>query len=258
VSLFDRLDCRRVPGVPEAKITLKQPADVPTGESNLIWKAFALMREHFDLTDGLEIELDKNIPVAAGLGGGSSDAAATITACNILFDLRLDSGKMARLGEEIGSDVPFFFSRGQAMVGGRGEKITEVELPTDYWLALVTPAVTVSTEQAYRQLSLSLTKNENPVSFRSCKELQELVSFLRETGNDFEPVQLGAHPQLKRIKNGLLDLGALLSRMSGSGPTVFGLYIEAPEIKSKRLQSKDESRTGAWQAFAVRPVVQPA
>jgi 4-diphosphocytidyl-2-C-methyl-D-erythritol kinase len=216
------------------------------------------MQERFDLLDGLDIELDKNIPISAGLGGGSSDAAATITTCNILFDLGLSSAQMAELGLQIGSDVPFFFSSGQAMVGGRGEVVTEVELPTDYWLGLVTPCVSISTASAYQELSLHLTKPKNPVSFRSCKELQELVEFLGRTRSDFESIQLKAHPQLEEIKNGLSDLGAVLTRMSGSGPTVFGLYIEAPELKSKRLQSQDDNRDGAWQAFAVRPIIQPA
>ena len=258
VSLFDRLTGRRRPDRPGVEIRLKHPADVPTDDSNLIARAYELMRERFGLVDGLDIELDKNIPVAAGLGGGSSDAAATITTCNILFSLGLTAQEMADLGAEIGSDIPFFFSSGQALVSGRGEVVTEVALQTDYWLGLVTPAVRISTAEAYRQLSLGLTKVKVPVSFRCCKELQELVRFLSETGNDFESIQLGAHPQLEEIKNGLSDLGALLSRMSGSGPTVFGLYIEAPDVKSKRLQSKDERRDGARQAFAVRPIVQPA
>jgi 4-diphosphocytidyl-2-C-methyl-D-erythritol kinase len=258
VSLFDRLQFRRVLGRPVVQISLKSPSVVPLGEDNLICRAYRLMQQRFGLSDGLDITLEKNIPIAAGLAGGSTDAAATISACNILFGLGLGTVAMAELGLQIGSDVPFFFSRGQALVTGRGEKITEVSLPVDYWMELVTPDVMVSTAEAYRSLSLGLTTNRNPVTFRSCKELQGLVDFLKDIGNDFEETQLKAYPQLSRIKDELSDRGAVLTRMSGSGPTVFGIYTETQDEKSKRFLSRDDSSIGKWQATAVRPIVLPA
>ncbi|MBU0984586.1 MAG: 4-(cytidine 5'-diphospho)-2-C-methyl-D-erythritol kinase, partial [candidate division Zixibacteria bacterium] len=173
VSLFDRLRIRRLPAESGVRLSLDGPDSVPTDERNLVCRAYNLMRDRFDLQDGLEVDLEKNIPVAAGLAGGSADAAATILACSVLFDLQLEYTDMALLGQEIGSDVPFFFSRGQALVTGRGEQITATNFPTDYWLVLVTPNLHISTAESYARLRTGLTKSRVPFTLEGCRTSEE-------------------------------------------------------------------------------------
>lgn len=253
VSLFDRLTFSRNDSPGECALVASGTHAVPTDSSNLVVRAYAMMAEKFDLRGGMAIDLEKRIPVAAGLAGGSSDAAATIVATNVLFDLGLTFEEMAELSLKIGSDVPFFFSSGQAIVTGRGENIQNVDLPTDYWLVLVTPNFPISTADSYAQLDLTLTKQVGGVSFCSCKALRELIESLKDRGNDFEKVHLGSFPDLAKIKDGLLDKGAHLARLSGSGPTVFGLYIDLPELPGDSLNGRDD-----WRVHPVRPIVLPA
>lgn len=253
VSLFDRLRFTRTDSTSEVNIKLARPSSLPVDESNLVTRVFRLMQREFNLQGGLDVELEKNIPMAAGLGGGSADGAATILACRILFDLPLDFPKMAGLAAEIGSDLPFFFSNGQAHVTGRGERVEALDLPTDYWLVLVTPQLEVSTAEAYAALKLPLTRPAGAGSFRGSKAPEELIKWLADTGNDFEPLQLGAKPMLQQIKNGLTDSGAALARMSGSGPTVFGIYIDAPDFCGDRVFGRTD-----WAISTVRPIRLPA
>ncbi|MCP4684099.1 MAG: 4-(cytidine 5'-diphospho)-2-C-methyl-D-erythritol kinase [bacterium] len=253
VSLFDRLQFRRTRDHMGAAITLTRPSELPTDENNLIVKAFDLLRDRFDITGGLDVELEKNIPIAAGLAGGSADGAATILAGAILFDLPLDFAEMAGLGLELGSDLPFFFTHGQALVSGRGEVVQETSYPADYWLVLVTPDLAVSTAEAYAQLSLRLTKSRIPFTLERCDTPHELVKSLGLTGNDFEEVHLKSYPDLRRIRSELLDRGALLARISGSGPSVFGFYCDAPDIDGGNLAGRAD-----WRTTTVRPVTLPA
>ena len=253
VSLFDRLKITRSDEFTGVRITLTNKAELPVDDSNLISRAFSLMQSRFDLPGGLEVGLEKNIPVAAGLGGGSADGAATILACKILFDLPLARAEMAELSVEIGSDLPFFFSSGQAHVTGRGEIVREVVLPTDYWVVLVTPPISVSTAEAYAALRLPLTRSSRPRSFEGWKVPNGFVKWLSDSGNDFEPAPLSALQHLQQVKDGLMVAGALLARMSGSGPTVFGIYNNAPDLEGDRVLGRSN-----WTVSTVRPIRLPA
>ena len=253
VSLFDRLKITRLDNSNDVQISLAHSVNLPTDDSNLIARAFRLMQRRFGLTDGLDVELEKNIPISAGLGGGSANGAATILACQILFDLPLARAEMAALSAEIGSDLPFFFSSGQAHVTGRGEVVEDVILPTDYWIVLVTPPVIISTAEAYAALRLPLTSSRQPRNFRGWKAPSEFVKWLSDSGNDFEAVPLSALKHLQEVKNGLTDTGALLSRMSGSGPTVFGIYSNAPDLEGDRVLGRSD-----WTVSTVRPIRLPA
>lgn len=249
VSLFDRLKCRRT-NKPELRLHLSSSTpNLSTGEDNLIAKAFRLMQQEFDLSGGLEVELEKNIPVGAGLAGGSTDAAATINACNLLFDMHLTRVNMAELGARIGSDLPFFFSSGQALVTGRGEVVTDLPLPTDYWLRLITPGFEVSTARSYADLQLGLTVGREPFSFTVCRTADELIGPLSRAGNDFEANHLVSYPEIGKIRDWLLAHGALLARMSGSGPTVFGIYLAAPPEEQDNVEGR-----GDWRLYTVRPI----
>jgi len=253
VSLFDRLKITRLNNSNAVQISLVHAATLPTDDSNLIARAFRLIQQRFGLAGGLEVELEKNIPISAGLGGGSADGAATILACQILFDLPLARAEMAALSAEIGSDLPFFFSFGQAHVTGRGEIVEDVILPTDYWIVLVTPPVIVSTAEAYAALKLPLTSTRQPRNFWGWKAPSDFVKWLSDSGNDFEAVSLSALQHLQQVKNGLTDTGALLSRMSGSGPTVFGIYSNAPDLEGDRVLGRSD-----WTVSTVRPIRLPA
>jgi 4-diphosphocytidyl-2-C-methyl-D-erythritol kinase len=253
VSLFDRLKITRLDNSTGVQISLAHATGLSVDDSNLIARAFRLMQRQFGLTGGLQVELEKNIPISAGLGGGSADGAATILACHILFDLPLARAEMAALSAEIGSDLPFFFSSGQAHVTGRGERVEDVVLPTDYWIVLVTPPVIVSTGEAYAALRLPLTSTKRLRSFQGWEAPSEFVKWLSDSGNDFEAGSPGALEHLQEVKSGLTDTGALLSRMSGSGPTVFGIYSNAPDLEGDRVLSRSD-----WTVSTVRPIRLPA
>ncbi len=248
VSLFDRLKFQITP---ESGVSLKivNNKSLSTGSDNLIVRAYHLIAERFDISSGLKIELTKNIPVAAGLAGGSTDGAATIYACNQLFKLGLSSDQMADLGAELGSDLPFFFGSGQSLVRGRGEMVEKVEIPADYHLVLVNPGVAISTAEAYVRLKRDLTFSKEPFNLARCATVIELVKSLNNYGNDFEQVCLGQYPELGRVMGELLNHGALLARMSGSGPTLFGIFDKAPDI----AQLKNRF-SGDWHFCAVRPI----
>lgn len=252
VSLFDRLRFTRTDQPGEVAIKLSQPSDLPLGDSNLITRSFRLMQAEFDFKGGMTVELEKNIPVAAGLGGGSADGAAAILACKLLHDLPIDSNEMGRLSAAIGSDLPFFFSNGQAHVTGRGEYVEAINLPTDYWLVLVTPDLALSTAEAYQALRMPLTKSADSSSIQGWKVPENLVKWLEDSGNDFEPGQIKANPELARIKDGLNCAGARLTRMSGSGPTVFGLFNDTPEFDGDKVYGRTN-----WSISTVRPIRLP-
>lgn len=248
VSLYDELTFS-ITDKPGVMIELTGDTSLPTGDDNLVSRAYTIMRSNFNLLHGLLVNLDKQIPVAAGLGGGSADAAATIIACNLLFDLNLSRTQMARLALEVGSDLPFFFSGGQALVGGRGEVVQPVDFPTNYMLVLVTPGQPVSTAEAYDLLKMDLTKPKVPFTLPPCRDINEFIVALLMTGNDFEDVLGASHPDSGRIRDVLLQAGAALTRLSGSGPTMFGLFVDAPELGRDATCDWE-----CWRLFTVKPI----
>jgi len=226
---------------------------VPTGDGNLITKTARLMLDRFVPEGGIDIILQKNIPVAAGMAGGSSDSAATIYAINKLFELDLDTSEMIKIGLELGSDIPFFFSSGQAEVTGRGDKIRDINLPFDYSIALVVPKIAVSTKESYERLNLGLTSSDAGVKFSACSDFADLVAQIMTLGNDFETNHFSRYPVLTQIGRMLKSAGALLARMSGSGPTMFGLFGNKPDEKVFSQLTQ-----GEWDIFFVRPISLPA
>ena len=251
VSLFDTLEIERTAS-PGCAIEVLGTDSVPGDQSNLVAVAYRAMTSRFELDGGLAVRLTKRIPSAAGLGGGSSDAAATILACNRLFRLRLSFEKMARIGASVGSDVPFFFSGGQALVQGRGEIVRDVSFPFDYQLVLATPPLAIGTAQAYASLKRGLTNPKAAFTFRSGWDHRDVVEYLRVSGNDFEEALCESHPVLGRIKSALLEAGALLVRLSGSGPTLFGVFGQLAQIEEQKVYNNRQ-----WRSIAVRPIGLP-
>jgi len=218
-------------------------APVPLSD-NLVHKAMMLLKERSGARGGVRITLKKEIPMAAGLGGGSSDAAAALIGLNRLWNLGLTQHKLAEMGEVLGSDVPFFFHGPAAAARGRGEIVSPVRLERSHALLLVKPPVEVSTAWAYAQLDQEssvrvLTKKDNNIKLL-CQALERgdflLLSSIRR--NDLEPLVIRRFPVIAGIKEKLLDSGAFFSSMSGSGPTVFGVFdsenkaVEAMEYMS--------------------------
>jgi len=251
VSLFDRLHIKVAPN-PEVSVNIVNEVDLPLGSDNLISKAYHLMKKEFGLRKGLSVTLEKNIPISAGVGGGSSDGAATILACNLLFNLEISYSQMAALAINVGSDVPFFFSGGQAIVSGRGEIVVDTNFPIDYKMILANADIAASTAASYAALKMDLTKPKAQFKLAKCGTVDELVKSLRPLDNDFEKLQLGLHPELGKIKESLLMSGALFVRMSGSGPTIFGIFKETPKIKVTKNLNR-----GGWRFYTVEPISLP-
>ncbi|MBC8018690.1 MAG: 4-(cytidine 5'-diphospho)-2-C-methyl-D-erythritol kinase [Verrucomicrobia bacterium] len=193
---------------------------VPDGPDNIAWKAARALLDLDNKTRGAQISITKNIPVAAGLGGGSSDAASVLMGMNELLNLGLSEQRLMEIGVTLGADVPFFIFKKTALAEGIGEALTAMPEMPAAWVLLVNPGVHVSTAWVYKNLQLTNRGelNKLPDSYR---DLEDVCSIF---ANDLESVTIPAFPVIAGIKNAMLQHGALGAMMSGSGPTVFGLY----------------------------------
>lgn len=226
-------------------------SDLRSDPTNLVYRAALAVRDRINQKPGLEIVLTKRIPLGAGLGGGSSDAAATIMALNTLLDLGWSPTQMAAVGEPLGSDVPFFFFGPSAVVSGRGEQVQPVALNGHRWFVLVNPGFPVETKWAYHELAATragvapLSPGHAALQNARTVTWDHLVTL---TENDFERPVLGAHPVLREIKMRLLAEGAETALLSGSGATVFGVFKE--ERDAHRVAASYEGHL-PMQAYAV-------
>lgn len=221
-------------------IIVESDSNIPLSE-NLVYKAASYLKKSVSYPYGARITLKKQVPVGAGLGGGSSDAAYTLMGLNTLWGLGLQREELCKLGAGIGSDIPFFFYSPAALVQGRGERVNPVTLGHPLHLLLVKPRLNISTAWAYHAFD-QLTKGtltNKPIDIKLfCQALQN-QDYLFLSGmffNDFEEVIMREYPSVREIKNLLIELGAELSLMSGSGPTVFGVF-KSGEIAEKAFQS---------------------
>jgi len=207
-------------------------ADIPADSSNLVWRAASEILKLSPVKTGLQIKLKKNIPVAAGLGGGSSDAASTLMGLNKLLKTGLTDEELMSIGVRLGADVPFFIFKKPAVAEGIGEKLTPLEQIPKLWLLLVNPGIHVATSWAYRNLNLTTEKvaAKLPFLYKSPEDVSEILS------NDLEAVTIEQNPVIAVIKGLLLSAGAAGALMSGSGSTVFGIFADESTAK-KALQS---------------------
>lgn len=213
------------------------------GPENLAWRAASLLQEKYYFK-GVKIILEKNIPVAAGLGGGSSDAAAVLLGLNYLFDLGLTPGILTSLGERLGADVPFCVLGGTALGRGKGERLFILPPPPRLWLVIVRPSFAVSTREIYAGWDAGvndkvsgLPREEEAVEALYRGDRQALVASL---GNVLEKVTCSLYPEVKMIKESLLACGAEKAVMCGSGPAVFGVAPNREEAEriAQRLKPK--------------------
>jgi len=225
ISIYDELTFSRL----DVGIKLCCPGtDLPTDGKNLVYRAARAIFQHAGYTGGVEIVLTKRIPSAAGLGGGSSDAAATLVALNDLCSLNVSQSDLLKLGAKLGADVPFFVFGSRAFATGIGDELQVLPDFPPLNIILINPAFELSTRKVYENLNLALTKKKNNYSIPRFYALGDVI---RELHNDLEAVSFRMHPQLNAFKQLLLDEGALGALMSGSGPTLFGIFADEKSAK---------------------------
>lgn len=217
---------------------------LPVNEDNLVYRAAKLMKDEFQIKEGVRIVLQKFIPVAAGLAGGSSDAAAVLVGMNRIFNLGLKQNKLMELGLKIGADVPFCIMRGTALAEGIGEKLTALPPMPKCPVLIAKPAISVSTKAVYEGLKL-YDGMEHPDIDGVMEGIQQkdLKGVASHMGNILETVTIPMYPVIEDIKKLMLENGALNAMMSGSGPTVFGLFPNEKEIR-RGIRSVETVRTG--------------
>lgn len=218
---------------------------LPCDHRNLAYQAALLIKNTCQIKNGVHISIEKNIPMSAGLAGGSTDAAGVLIGLNRLWNLRLSLGELEVLGARLGSDVPFCVRGGTALATGRGELLESLySLPTCY-VVLAKPRIGVSTAWVYgRYRNHGLLKHPDTAGVQSALALGDLTGVTKRLGNVLESVTMSEYPQIKKLKALMIEYGAMASLMSGSGPTVFGLVLDkgkAEEIADKlRAQSDVE------------------
>ncbi len=223
---------------------------VPDDNRNLAYQAAVLLKKKYNITKGVAISITKSIPVAAGLAGGSSDAAATLRGLNKLWGLGLSLDELAEIGAEIGSDVSFCVYGGTALATGRGEIIQPIDPPPHCWVVLAKPSIGVSTADVYGHLDLGQVTHPNVDQMVQSIRNHDYPSICKEMGNVLEGVTLKMYPEVAQIKDQMKRFGADAVLMSGSGPTVFGLV----QHDSRMQRVYNGLRGFCDQVFAVRLV----
>jgi len=221
---------------------------VPDDQRNLAYQAARLLKDRFSVQKGVVITIEKTIPVAAGLAGGSSDAAAALRGLNKLWNLGLTIHELAELGAEIGSDVSFCVYGGTALAKGRGEMITPLPAPPTCWIVLAKPFIGVSTADIYRRLEVEKIDHPNTMAMIQAIHTNDFSKVCSNLGNVLENVTLKLHPEVAQIKDQMKRFGADAVLMSGSGPTVFGLV----QHDSRMQRVYNGLRGFCDQVFAVR------
>lgn len=234
VGIYDVLTFERTEG--EIRITTDN-GELPCDKENLIYRAAQLMMETYGLRGGVRVHLEKHIPIAAGMAGGSTDAAATLQAINELYELGLSREELMTLGVKIGADVPYCIMGGTALSEGIGEVLTPLKPLTGGILLVAKPGVNVSTGEVYRRLDQTpLPTHPDVEGMVKAIEEGDLDGMIARLGNVLEEVTIPLHPQIRELKELMLEEGAVGSLMSGSGPTVFGLF--ATKEQAARAQER--------------------
>ncbi|GAB6138974.1 4-(cytidine 5'-diphospho)-2-C-methyl-D-erythritol kinase [Halanaerobaculum tunisiense] len=246
INLFDQLSFTQI----EQGIQIKADhPQLPTGESNLVYQAAELLFTEFDLAGGLEVIIDKEIPIAAGLAGGSTNAAATLVAINRLWDLGLSQSELATRGAKLGADVPFCISGGSQLATGVGTELEQLPCELELYLVVVNPPLEVSTPRVYDQLDVDkITSQPQTTKVRKALAKQNFQGVISNLGNVLEQATFKLYPQVATLKERLEELTAK-ALMSGSGPTIFGV------VTSKQQADQIQTRLAAELASDYRVLV---
>ncbi len=236
-----RMVMQRIALCDEIEITLSETPgirvrcdreDVPDGPGNIAWRAAESLLSMADAKCGVEISIVKNIPMAAGLGGGSSDAATVLMGLNDLLNLNLTDEQLMAVGVKLGADVPFFIFKKTALAEGIGDRLSALEGLPPVWLVLVNPNIHVSTAWVYQSLQLTNKPDLDKLP-KFCNRIENICSLLF---NDLEQVTIGRYPVIQEIKDTLVEHGARGVLMSGSGPTVFGVFDSEEQARKCQRQ----------------------
>ena len=212
---------------------------LPVNENNLVYKAGKLLMDEFDIHTGVSVELNKRIPVAAGMAGGSTDAAAMLYGMNQLFGLKLKRKDLMERGVQIGADVPYCIMRGTALAEGIGEKLSSLPPMVKCPVLIAKPAVSVSTKFVYQNLKLNeQTPHPDIDALITDIRNSDLDNICADMGNVLETVTIPNYPVIAQIKEQMLKSGAKASMMSGRGPTVFGLFGDEETARRARAEMK--------------------
>lgn len=221
IDLVDRL---HIEEIPENQIKVEtNKAFLPTDGRNNVYQAIALVKERYQINRGVKVFIKKQIPVAAGLGGGSTDCAAALRGINKMWNLGLSFEELTKIGLEVGTDVPFCLYGNTALATGIGEKITHLPSLPQCWVILVKPRFSVSTPTVFKDLVLDDVHHPDIPGLIQAIEGDDYQQMIHKMGNSLEAVTINRHPVIQQIKDRMLKYGADISLMTGSGPTVFGL-----------------------------------
>lgn len=230
IHLFDRVNIEKTsePGI-RIKTNLSY---LPVNENNLIYKAGRLLMDEFDITEGVSVDLEKRIPVAAGMAGGSTDAAAMLYGMNKMFGLGLSMQELKDRGVKIGADIPYCLMRGTALAEGIGEKLKSLPPMIKCPVLIAKPQISVSTKFVYENLKLDeMAKHPDIDQLIKDIKTKDLQGVCDHMGNILETVTIPNYPIIAEIKKNMIENGATGAMMSGSGPTVFGLFDDAEKAK---------------------------
>ena len=205
---------------------------LPVNENNIAYKAAKLLMDEFQIEGGVSIRLNKFIPVSAGMAGGSSNAAAVLFGMNRMYQLGLSQQELMERGVKLGADVPYCIMRGTVLAEGIGEELTPLPALPKCYVLIAKPPVSVSTKTVYEKLdALDIVKHPNIDGILEGLEEQNLEKIAANMGNVLEEVTVGDYPVIEKIKKVMKDAGALNAMMSGSGPTVFGIFTDRKAAK---------------------------
>ena len=242
IGLHDKISIKKLK---KDKIIIKSNIKNIENKDNLAYKAASLLKKRYKIKDGIEIKIDKNIPLQSGLGGGSSNAASTLTALNSLFDLKLDKDELMKLASKIGSDVPFFIEGKTCLVSGIGDKVKKID-SLNLNFVLIKPDIGIPTKLAYNEYDKHIENNTKIKKENKTKKLAEALKqkniekIAENLHNDFEPVIIRKYPIIKKIKNDLIKNSALNALMSGSGSAVFGIFKDKNEAETAFEKLKEK------------------
>ena len=239
INLFDKLTFKKLE---EDRIIIKCNLKELENDGNICYKAALLLKNEFSIKEGIEINIEKNIPIGSGLAGGSGNAAATLKALNEMFELNLSEDKLIEIGIQLGSDVPFQIIGGTALVEGIGEELTKLNPLENIDVLLINPNINISTKWAYEEFDkVNHQKGSNNFD-KMLKGIREcnLNGISENLYNDFEEIIFNRYPEIKKIKEDLIKNNALNALMSGSGSSVFGLFEHKGEAEKTYLNLKDK------------------
>jgi len=250
IDLFDEIRLEESDSVQ----VLSTDQKAPSGEANICYKATTLLQEHLRIRNGVKISIRKNIPVGAGVGGGSSDAATVLRALPEFWGLSIDDASLQKLALQLGSDVPYFLGDGSAVGRGRGEILEYFDLDIPYAILVCYPNIHVSTAWAYQHVTPPPAKRDVNLKEVLVKGMHDPSSLGVNLPNDFEPAVFKEFPVVSNVKEMMMRGGAVFALMSGSGSSVYGVFDRADAA----LALEKEFRDKGWPTSLTRPHFMPA